>query len=146
MLNSDYKEMLLILIKNKVDFMIVGAYALAYFGFPRSTGDIDIFVDATVENSQKIHKSLIEFGAPVSGLDLKYFSNKGNFFQIGVAPCRIDILNDIDGLDFSKTNYDIAIIDDIELKIISKNDFIINKKASGRHKDLADVDCLENNN
>jgi hypothetical protein len=70
MLNQDYKEMLLILIKNNVDFMVIGAYALAHYGFPRSTGDIDIFINPNIENSILVHRSLVEFGAPVRLFDV----------------------------------------------------------------------------
>ena len=72
--------------------MIIGAYVLAYYGFPRSTGDIDFFVRPSLDNSLKIHKSLVEFGAPIRELAVDYFATPGNYFQVGVAPCRIDVL------------------------------------------------------
>ena len=145
MLNQDYKEMLLILIKNNVDFMVIGAYALAHYGFPRSTGDIDIFVNPNIRNSILVHRSLVEFGAPVSNIPEHYFAHPGNYFQIGVAPCRIDILNEIDGIVFSDTKKSLAKIDGIEFSVIDKGDFIKNKLASGRPKDIADVSYLKEN-
>lgn len=143
MLNPDYRDMLSLLIKNHVDFMIIGAYALAYHGFPRATGDIDVFVACDLPNSRRIRKALVEFGAPVASLDEAYFATKGNYFQIGVAPCRIDILNEIDGVDFATARHVEAEIDGLKLRFIAKEDFIRNKKAVGRHRDLADVECLE---
>ncbi|GDY11957.1 hypothetical protein LBMAG53_08350 [Planctomycetota bacterium] len=144
MLNPDYRDMLSLLIKNHVDFMIIGAYALAYHGFPRATGDIDLFVASDLLNSRRICKALVEFGAPVASLDDAYFATKGNYFQVGVAPCRIDILNEIDGIEFATTRRVEAEIDGLKVRVIAKEDFIKNKRAIGRHKDLADVECLEN--
>lgn len=92
MLNEDYKEILQSLLRNKVKFLIVGAYAMGVYGYPRATGDFDIWVDASIENSKKICKSLSEFGAPLSEVTEKTFSKKRVVFQIGVAPRRIDIL------------------------------------------------------
>ena len=86
MLNPDYKEMLLLLKKHDVDFILIGAYALAFHGVPRSTGDIDFFVKCSVENSKKIISALIEFGAPVKNIETDYLSRFGNMFQVGVAP------------------------------------------------------------
>ncbi len=143
MLNQDYKEILSLFIKNDVEFMIIGAYALAYYGFPRSTGDIDLFVRPTIDNSMKIHASLAEFGAPIVDLPTDYFSIPGHYFQIGVAPCRIDILNDIDGISYGAARFEWASVDGLSFKVISKVDFITNKKASGRPKDLADVAYLQ---
>lgn len=144
MLNSDYKEMLLLLLKHKVDFMLIGAYALAFYGSPRATGDIDFFVECSPENSRKIFAALIEFGAPVSTIDDQYLAHHSNIFQIGVAPCRIDIITKIDGVEYSTVVKNFIQVDGIEIPVISKEDFIKNKRAAGRLKDLADIDALEN--
>jgi predicted nucleotidyltransferase len=144
MLNPDYKEMLLLLKKYDVDFVLIGAYALAFHGIPRSTGDIDFFVKCSVENSKKIFLALIEFGAPVKDIEVNYLSRYGNMFQIGVAPCRIDLITQIDGLRYEEVKFENAMVDGVELKIISREDFIRNKKAAGRLKDLADIESLEN--
>jgi hypothetical protein len=143
MLNSDYKEMLLLLQKYDVEFMLIGAYALAYHGVPRSTGDIDFFINCTPENSQKVYRALVEFGAPVSEIDELYLAQYGNMFQIGVAPCRIDLITQIDGVLYSNANKVDVEIEGIVIPVISKSDFIKNKRAAGRHKDLADIESLE---
>ena len=86
MLNEDYKDMLQSLLDNEVKFLIVGAYALAAYGYPRATGDFDIWVEASQENSKKILSALISFGTPTSGLTENTFMQKSIIFQIGVAP------------------------------------------------------------
>lgn len=98
MLNSDYRDMLSLLVKYDVEFMLIGAYALAVYGVPRSIGDIDFFVQCSVENARKIYAALVEFGAPIAAGDAEYLSHYGNMYQLGVAPCRIDLTTQIDGL------------------------------------------------
>ena len=144
MLNPDYKEMLLLLKKYDVDFLLIGAYALAFHGVPRSTGDIDFFVKCSIANSKNIFSALTEFGAPVKDIESEYLSRYGNMFQIGVAPCRIDLITQIDGLLYEDVKFENAMVDGVEIKIICRDDFIRNKKASGRLKDLADIESLEN--
>ena len=97
MLNQDYKDMLQILQKYDVDYILVGAYALAAHGYPRSTLDMDIWVNPTESNSSKIYKVLAEFGAPLHGIAEDTFEKRGIIFQIGVAPCRIDFITEISG-------------------------------------------------
>lgn len=143
MLNADYKEMLLLLTKHDVDWMLVGAYALAFHGVPRSTGDIDVLVKCSPDNARKIHSALIEFGAPVKAVEPEFLAVYGNMLQIGVAPCRIDVITHIDGLRYEDISVVTAEIDGCRMKIISRADFIKNKRAAGRNKDLADIDSLE---
>lgn len=144
MLNQDYKEMLLILLENKVDFLLVGAYAMAAHGFPRATADLDIFIRVDAKNSQKLYKALIEFGAPMEGIAVKDFENPGTIFQIGVAPRRIDIVNDIDGVTFDESEKDKIIIEleGLKIPVISKQKLIINKRSTGREKDRIDAESL----
>lgn len=141
MLNEDYKEMLQILLNNKVKFLIVGAYAMGIHGYPRATGDFDIWVKASIDNSEKIYRSLVEFGAPLSDISEKTFSEKGIIFQIGVAPRRIDIITCIDGVNF-KDAYRARInveIENLKIPFLSKRDLITNKKSTGREKDKLDI-------
>jgi len=129
------------LLKNNARFLIVGAYSMAVHGFPRATGDIDIWVEATNENSENVYKALSEFGAPLKEINGETFSVEGIVYQIGVAPRRIDILTAIDGVNFSEA-YEKRkefCIDDITLPFISEGDLIANKEASGRDKDKVDA-------
>ncbi len=147
MLNKDYKEMLQILSNNKVRFLVVGAYAMGAYGYPRATGDFDIWVEASSENSEKIYQSLSEFGAPLSELTKTTFYKEGIVFQIGVAPRRIDIITKIDGVDFKKAYSDKQEIDieDIKIPFLSKEDLIKNKESTGREKDKLDAKYLRGN-
>ena len=147
MLNKDYKEMLQILSNNKVRFLVVGAYAMGAYGYPRATGDFDIWVEASSENSEKIYQSLSEFGAPLSELTKTTFCKEGIVFQIGVAPRRIDIITKIDGVDFKKaySNKQEIEIEDIKIPFLSKEDLIKNKESTGREKDKLDAKYLRGN-
>ena len=147
MLNEDYKEMLQILLSNEVKFLIVGAYALGAYGYPRATGDVDIWVDATIENSKRIYRSLSEFSVPISDITENTFAEKGIIFQIGVAPRRIDIITHIDGVIFqeayeSRENIE---IEKLTIPFISKGDLIKNKQSTGREKDKLDANYLKKN-
>ena len=102
MLNEDYKEMLQILLNNEVKFLIVGAYAMGAQGYPRATGDFDIWVEPSPENSKRVYNSLLEFGSPLEQIHEKTFNENRIIFQIGVIPRRIDILTSIDGVEFDK--------------------------------------------
>ncbi len=146
MLNKDYKEMLSILLENKVEFLLVGAYAMAFYGYVRATADMDIFINPDNTNAAKLYQALIEFGAPMENLDIETFTQKGIIFQIGVAPRRIDIINDIDGVTFKEAfrDKDMMHTDGLEIPVISKEKLIQNKKSSGRKKDELDVENLEN--
>ena len=148
MLNEDYKEMLQILLNNEVKFLIVGAYAMGAYGYPRATGDFDIWVETSSNNSRKIYSSLSEFGAPLSDISKDTFTKKGIVFQIGIAPRRIDIITYIDGVNFQdayKSREDIR-LEGLSIPFISKENLIKNKQSTGRKKDKLDADYLKNNN
>ena len=100
MLNPDYRDMLSALSEAGVEHMVVGAYALAYHGLPRATGDIDIWVRCSRENAQRVWAALKAFGAPLGDLSLDDLETPGIVLQIGVAPRRIDILTSIDGVEW----------------------------------------------
>ncbi|ERP39045.1 hypothetical protein CALK_0539 [Chitinivibrio alkaliphilus ACht1] len=136
-----------LLLENNVDFLLVGAYALAVHGFPRATGDIDIFVKPDSENAQRVLKTLDEFGAPRDGLSASDFETPGIVFQIGVAPRRIDIITEIDGLTFEDASKgkDIVEIQELKIPVISKLNLIRNKRATGPDKDKIDAENLEGN-
>jgi len=127
--------------------MLVGGYALAAYGHPRVTLDFDLFVEASPENAEKLYAALEDFGIPLASGNVtpSDFAKKGAIYQIGVAPCRIDIINEIAGVCFSDAYPRATIIDfnGLPVRVISLEDFLANKKAAGRHKDLADVEILE---
>lgn len=147
MLNQDFKEMLSCLKEEETEFIIVGAYALAAHGFPRATGDIDIWVSNSSDNARKVIRALSRFGAPISNLSEEDFTSPNVVVQIGVEPCRIDLLTGIDGVGFGEAwkNKVRIIIDDLELNVLSKADLLKNKLAAGRDKDHGDLTWLEKN-
>ncbi len=145
MLNEDYKDMLLALSDEKVSFLLVGAYALAAHGYPRATIDIDIWIMPSPQNADAVLRALRRFGAPLHNLTKEDLQKDGTVFQIGLAPRRIDIITAASGLQFEET-YGRSLlvkIEGIDVHIPSIDDLIINKRASGRTKDLADAEALE---
>lgn len=147
MLNQDYKEMLLCLQEEKADFLIVGAYALAAHGNPRATGDIDIWVKADADNGKKVIKALAVFGAPIANLSIDDFVKEDTIIQIGVVPCRIDIITGIDGVRFADAwaNKVEVSVDGLKLYVLSKADLLKNKLAANRDKDQSDIAWLKKN-
>ena len=145
MLNSDYKDMLQVLLDNRVKFLLVGAYAMGVHGYPRATGDIDIWVEPSAENSERVYRSMAAFGAPLHEIDEATFATPGIVFQIGVAPRRIDIITAISGVEFDDAyqQRQIVEIEDLSISILSLDDLIRNKRATGRDKDRLDADQLD---
>ena len=145
-MNPDFVEMLSALSEVGADFMVVGAHAVAAHGHPRATGDLDIWIRPTDQNAHQVFDALKQFGAPISGLSLEDLSNPDTVFQIGVSPCRIDILTSITGVEFDQAweNKIEIQINDLTIFCIGKQDLIQNKNALGRPQDLADVSSLQN--
>jgi hypothetical protein len=145
MLNKDYKEILQLLLEEQVDFILVGAYALAAHGYPRATGDIDIWVRADEINSINIYRALERFGAPVDQITVNDFANEGIVFQIGVTPRRIDIITHLDGVSFGEADEDKVIVEveGLKLPILSFDKLIKNKLSTGRERDELDVKLLQ---
>lgn len=145
MLNSDYKDMLQVLLDNDVKFLLVGAYAMGAHGYPRATGDIDIWVKPSAENSVRVYRSMKAFGAPLHEIDEATFVTPNIVFQIGVAPLRIDIITAISGVGFDDAfqHQQIVEMEGLSIPILSLSDLIKNKRATGRDKDRLDADQLE---
>ena len=144
-MNPNFKEILLAFNEHDVDYLIVGAHALAAHGRVRATKDMDVWVRPEQSNAQKVLRALSEFGAPLSDLTADDLSRKETIFQIGVPPLRIDIITDVDGVEFAE-----AWPDRVETSfggvptfVISRHHLITNKKTAARLQDLADVQQLE---
>ena len=145
MLNSDYKDILSVLSNRKAKFLLIGAYAMAVHGYPRSTMDIDLWVMPNLENALLVLQALNDFGVPVGDLSPEDFQTGDTIFQIGVAPRRIDILTSVDGLEFEDAfaRSQIVELEGISFHVLSVADLIKNKRSTGRTKDLADAEALE---
>jgi len=137
--------MLSALSEARADFLLVGAYALAVHGFPRATGDLDIWVRADSDNARKVLYSLAVFGAPLDDLTVDDLSKPGIVFQIGVEPSRIDILTAISGVEFGHAweRRVLVDVDGVCINVIGRDDLVVNKRASGRPKDIADAETLD---
>jgi hypothetical protein len=144
-LNSDYKDMLRVLLDNGVKFLLVGAYAMSAHGYPRATGDIDIWVEPSTENSERVYRALAQFGAPLHELEEGTFVKLGVVFQIGVAPRRIDVMSSVSGVEFDEAYHhrQTVEIEGMPVPILSHDDLVRNKRATGRDKDRLDADRLE---
>src|SRR5258708_4696048 len=145
MLNPDYKDMLSALSEEKVEFLIVGAYALASYGLPRATGDIDLFVGTDAGNSRKIYQALKRFGTPLGDIQPETFTQTDLSYQIGVVPSRIDLLSSITGVSFQDawSHRQLKQIERLNLFVLSLEDLIVNKSATGRPKDKVDLEWLK---
>jgi hypothetical protein len=142
--NRDFLEMLSALCGAGVEFIVVGAHALAAHGVPRATGDLDIWVRRGGENADRVLAALRVFGAPLSDLSPDDLSRPGTVFQIGVSPCRIDILTAITGVEWEDAwpRRLELLLEGIRVPVLGRDDFIANKRAAGRPKDLADLALL----
>lgn len=143
-MNRDFVEMLSALSAVGARFLIVGAHALAAHGTPRATGDLDIWIQATPENAARVLQALETFGAPLFDLTVDDLSKPDTVFQIGLPPSRIDILSSISGVQFESAwpaRMDVA-IGDLRVGVIGRSDFVANKRATGRPKDLLDIELL----
>jgi predicted nucleotidyltransferase len=143
--NPDFKEFIVSLNDNSVDYLIVGGYALAVHGIPRYTQDIDFWIQTTPSNIKKVIKALEDFGFASINLQESDFQDSENVIQLGYPPNRIDLLSAIDGVKFKEAFQKKMVIDldGISVNFISFQDLMKNKKASGRLQDLADLENLE---
>lgn len=144
-MSRDYRDLFAELNAHDVEYLVVGAHALAAHGHVRATKDLDVWVRPEASNARRVLRALASFGAAISELTEKDFTEPGLIFQIGVAPVRIDILTQIDGVQFNDawTRRVRTRFEDQEVSVLSRQDLITNKKASGRTQDLADVEALE---
>lgn len=145
MLNPDFKDMLSALTEEEVEFLVVGAYAMAAHGVPRATGDLDFWVRRSEENARRLIRALVAFGAPTEEISPGDFLSRDLVFQIGVEPNRIDFLTNVDGVEFEEAwpNRTVAEVEGIDVPVIGLDDLIRNKRAVGRTRDLADIEALE---
>lgn len=143
-IQPDFKELLESFNKHHVEYMIVGGYALAFHGAPRYTGDIDLFVKPDQENARRIMAALDEFGFGSVGLAANDFEIPNQVVQLGIPPVRVDIITSISGVSWEQACVGRAAgkYGDVSVYYIGRDDFIANKRASKRKKDLADVEAL----
>ena len=141
----DFKEFLQLLNSKKIEYLVIGGYAVGYHGYPRATGDLDIWIAINERTAMKMVEVLKDFGFSPPELQKKLFLRKQKVIRMGVPPMRLEILTSIDGVDFKTCfcNRIIADFDNFKVNFISKGDLLINKRASGRPQDLVDFDKLQ---
>jgi hypothetical protein len=146
-LNEDFQDLLAALLDSGARFLVVGAHALAVHGVPRATGDLDIWIPLNHENTDLVWRALKHFGAPLESLGVSRgdLNTVGMVVQIGLPPRRIDILTDLSGVDFesawsSRVEH---VVGSVKVPFIGRETLLKNKRATGRTKDLADVEALE---
>lgn len=143
-MNRDFAEMLSALSEAGAEFLVVGAHALAAHGTARATGDMDIWINPTRDNAGRVMTALRAFGAPLADLTIDDLTKPDTVFQIGVVPCRVDILTSISGVQFDDawTRRIVVEVDGIALPVLGRDDFVTNKRAAGRPKDRLDLELL----
>jgi len=142
-LPDDFKDFIQCLNSNNVRYLLVGGWAVGMYGHPRATKDIDFLVSADSDNLEKLQKALLAFGAPPA--DVELLKEKGNVIRMGSSPIQIDIISEADGINIDECylRKETINVEDIDISVISRDDLIINKKASGRSMDIADAEKLE---
>lgn len=144
-LPDDFREFLKLLSAHRVKYMMIGGYAVAHYGHVRTTADLDVWIESSPANALKMVKVLIEFGYDVDALRPDLFLNERKIVRMGLPPLRLEILTSISGVTFADC-YPRAKrvrVPGVSVKVIAYEDLIKNKVASGRQKDLADVEALE---
>jgi hypothetical protein len=143
-MNPDFVDLLRAFADAEVRYLVVGAYALAHHGRPRATGDLDIWVDASPSNAPRVMRALAAFGAPMNEITEDDFAQPGVVFQIGVPPGRIDVLTELSGITFAEAwpEREPGRFGDLTVAFLGRKAFILNKRATGRLKDLADIEDL----
>ena len=144
-MNPDFKELLLTFNAHNVEYLVVGAHALAAHGHVRATKDLDVWVRPDEKNAHRILRALSDFGAPTVDLTVDDLRRKDTIFQIGMPPLRIDIITNIDGVEFDEAwpNRLETVFGGVPAFVISREHLIINKKTAARLQDLADVQQLQ---
>jgi hypothetical protein len=143
--NADFRDILGLLLKHNVDFLVVGAHALAAHGLIRATGDLDIWVRRSPQNAEHVLRALAEFGAPMSDVSPEDFVSAGRVVQFGVVPHRIDLLTSIDAVEFDEAwseRVELQ-VENIRVPVLGRAALIRNKRATGRAKDRLDAEALD---
>jgi len=143
-LAPDFKEFLNLLNTHHVKYLLVGGYAVALHGYPRATNDIDIWVEKCQDNAEKLVRVFCQFGFSSSSIDASAFLDKNRILRVGLPPICIDVLMSVSGLDFATcfARHSKELLDGVSINLLSREDLETNKNASGRLKDLSDIENL----
>jgi len=143
---EDFRDLLIELVKAEARFLVIGAHALSVHGVPRATVDLDIWIDSSKENAKRVWTALAAFGAPLETLEIQEsdLTQPDVVAQFGLPPYRIDIMTGVSGISFEEAWVERVedLFEDVRVPFIGRADLIRNKRASGRTKDLADLEAL----
>ncbi|MBN1394783.1 MAG: hypothetical protein JW959_07155 [Pirellulales bacterium] len=144
LLPPDFKEFLKLLNSQRVEYLLVGGYAVGFYGYPRATGDMDVWVASTEKNAALLTEALVEFGFSAESIKAELFLQKNKVVRMGVPPLRIDLLTAVSGVDFDRCYEErtVDVIDDVRVNLISLDRLKDNKRALGRPKDIDDLEHL----
>ncbi len=144
-LNRDFRDILSLFNTERVEYLVVGAYALAAHGLPRATGDIDLWVRPTPGNAQQVERALLAFGTPSDQFSRSDFESDDLILQLGVPPGRVDVITSIESVSFDEAwpNRVVVELDGISIPVLGRDELLRNKRAVGRPQDQADVARLE---
>ena len=144
-MNQDFRDLIAAFNDQQVEFLIVGAHALAAHGHVRATKDLDVWVRPSVDNAHRVIKALTSFGAPLHDLSVDDLCTPELVFQIGVAPMRIDLLTSVSGLDFDAAweRREMVDLGGLSVPVLSLEDLATNKRATGRPQDLVDLRWID---
>ncbi|MBN1663690.1 MAG: hypothetical protein JW943_08820 [Deltaproteobacteria bacterium] len=143
-LHPDFKDFLKLLNSYNVKYLVVGGYAVGYHGYPRATGDMDIWIEVSELNSKKIALTFRDFGIPNEAISESFFLEANKIIRVGVPPVRLEVITGASGVTFNEcyANREVVEIDGIPINLISLGDLKKNKSAAGRHKDMEDMEHL----
>ncbi len=143
-IHRDFRELLALFNVHSVEYVVVGGYAMALHGLPRATGDLDLLVNPIQPNAEKIVAALNAFGFASLALEPNDFTVPGQVVQLGYPPVRIDILTDIEGVNWTQVDQGklAGVYDGVLIRFIGRQELVANKRATGRLKDLADLEAL----
>jgi predicted nucleotidyltransferase len=143
-LPRDFRDFLKLLEDEKVDYLLIGGYAVGYYGYPRATADMDVWIEVNPTNAARTFRALTRFGMKTPDMTVDLFLDKGKVIRMGVPPMRLEIQTDISGVTFAECFARRQRVDmgGVEVNLIALADLKVNKRASGRHKDLEDLDHL----
>lgn len=143
-LPPDFREFLRLLNEHRVEYLLVGGYAVAYHGYPRATADMDIWIARTPQNAERVVTTLQAFGFALPGLKVDLFLTEGQIIRLGVPPVRIELITGVSGVHFDEcyAMRVVDILDGVPVNLIDLAHLKANKKAAGRHKDLDDLENL----
>ena len=140
-IHPDFRQLFQLLENHHVDYMVIGGYAVAFHGYPRFTQGIDLFFEASPANVTRLRQALVDFGFAEQDLPEEAFTSKGNVLTFGVAPTRVDLLNEIDGVTFEEAKADTVrgAYGDVRINFIGREDLVKNKIATRRDQDKVDA-------